>query len=410
MGLSKQELVAPATNNFTGFVAKNVLAEEALTEWKRILSYWHKYAPDYQRGGFHGRVDYDNKPVLDAPRSAILYGRILWTFSKAYRQFHKRKYLLMAERAYNYLNMYFKDAQYGGVYWSVTADGKPLDTRKHLYSNAFVIYGLSEYYAATRFPPALDLAIDVFHLIDKYGYDNQKGGYFEGFGQQWETIDDMILTKQPYNKSQNTHLHIIEAFTNLFQIWPDSLLRTRVTHLIDMFLENLISKDAHQLRLFFDRNWQPKDPIISYGHDIEASWLLWETAEILGDATRSEKIKTKCLQMAEAACTGLGNDGALNYEYDPATHHLNTDRSWWVLTEQLVGFINAYQLSHQAHYLEKAQQSWDYIKKYFLDYEMGEWYSTVKPDFTPVKADKISFWKCPYHNSRACYETWHRLR
>ncbi|MEZ4904437.1 MAG: AGE family epimerase/isomerase [Spirosomataceae bacterium] len=387
-----------------------LLAIETLTEWKRILAYWEKYTIDKERGGFHGRLNYENQPILDAPRSIILTSRILWTFSLAYRYFGRRKYLILADRAYHYLYNHFRDTKNGGVYWSVTANGTPLETRKQLYGHAFAIYGLSEYYAASKFKPALDFAQELFQVVDKHGYDAQRGGYYEAFGTQWETVDDLILSKMPWNKSQNTHLHIIEAFTNLYRVWPDVLLRERVVHLTHLFLEKLVSPTTYRLRLFFDENWRPKDETISYGHDIECSWLLWETAEVLKDHALADKVKVLCIKMAEAACTGLGQDGALDYEFDPVTNHRNQERSWWVLAEQLVGFLNAYQMTGEVHYRQKAERSWDFVKKYVLDKQKGEWFGTVKPDLTPVKNDKIHFWKAPYHNSRACYEVVRRLK
>ena len=386
------------------------LTTETFQEWHQIVAYWEKYTPDYERGGFHGRIDYQNQPVRDAPRSAILYGRLLWTFSLAYQHLHKPNYLTLAERAFDYLEKYFFDPQHDGVYWSVTAEGAPLDTRKQLYAQAFVLYGLSQYYAASKNPTALSLAQRLFKLMDKHGYDAQNGGYVEGFDRQWQPTDDMILTKMPYCKSQNAHLHIIEAFTNLYKVWPDPTLKQRLVHLLTMFEEKLVSTETHRLRLFFDRQWQPKDETISYGHDIECSWLLWETAELVADPTQKARIKTLCVKMAEAACAGLGPDGALDYEFEPSTQHCNRDRSWWVLAEQMVGFLNAYQLTRKVHYLEKTQKSWDFIKNHFIDTAHGEWHVTVKPDLTPVLASKADFWKCPYHNSRACYEVWHRLK
>ncbi|MFN4146267.1 MAG: AGE family epimerase/isomerase [Runella sp.] len=385
------------------------LARETLAEWKRILAYWEKYTPDYRRGGFHGRITYENVPVHDAPRSAILMSRILWTFSSAYRYFKKARYLKQAERAYSYLYNHFRDSKNGGIYWSVTAEGAPLDTRKQLYAHAFVVYGLSEYYAASQFEPALEWAKYLFKTMDDHAYDPQFGGYFEAFAPDWTATDDFILSKAPYNKSQNTHLHIIEAYTNLLRVWPNTLLRERVGHLLDMFSTRLVSLQTHRLRLFFDETWRPKDETISYGHDIEASWLLWETAEVLHDTTRIENIKKMCIKMVEAATVGLGEDGALDYEYDPTNRHTNRDRSWWVLAEQMVGFYNAYQLTGEVHFRQKAEKSWEFIKKYFIDVEKGEWYATVTPDLIPQKGDKVHFWKCPYHNSRACYEMVRRL-
>ncbi|GAB2793742.1 cellobiose 2-epimerase [Rhabdobacter roseus] len=378
-------------------------------ELLRILDYWETYAPDTQRGGFHGRVSYENKPVPDAPRSVVVTARILWTFSMANRLLHKRRYLAHAQSAYNYLERYFLDRGQGGVYWSVTADGQPLDARKQIYGQSFAIYGLSEYYRATKYPPALALAKGLFEKIEKHAYDPERQGYLEAFAPDWSETDDLILSKKPWVKSMNTHLHLIEAYTNLYRVWPTDLLRQRITSMLDAILTHIVRADSHRMQLFFTKNWEPKDDIISYGHDIEASWLLYETAEVLHDPTLLARLRERAVRMAEAAATGLGADGALHYEYDPATQHTNTDRSWWVLAEQMVGFYNAYQLSGQAHFRDKAEGTWRYIQEKFVDNEKGEWYGTVKEDGTPLKNDKIHFWKGPYHNARACAEMWHRL-
>ena len=386
-----------------------VFKRETERELFNILKYWEKHAPDPVRGGFYGAVSNDGVPNPSAPRSVVVTSRILWTFSMAYRHAGRHRHLALAERAYHYLNQHFRDAQNGGVYWSVSANGAPLETRKLLYGHSFAIFGLSEYYAVSRFEPALDWAIELFQTIDKHGFDPEKGGYLEAFGQNWNEIDDYLLSKKPYNKTQNTHLHLLEAFTNLYRVWPDALLRKRLENMVDMFMTHLIRPKSHQLLLFMDQNWQPSNESVSFGHDIEASWLLWETAEVLKDEKLSERIKGTCLKMADAALLGLGTDGALDYELDPATNHRNTERSWWVLAEQMVGFMNAYQLGGQPHFLEKSWKSWLYIKKYLIDSEKGEWHGTVKADGTIVKGDKIHFWKGPYHSGRACFEIVRRL-
>jgi cellobiose epimerase len=382
---------------------------EVREELKRILQYWETYTVDNQRGGFYGRVTFENKPVADAPRAVVITSRILWTFSMAYRQFRHHRHLAMADRAYHYLQNHFRDTLHGGVYWSVTANGEPLETRKQLYGNAFAIYGLSEYYAASRFKPALEFAKELFQVIDKHGFDPQYGGYWEAFARDWQPIDDMILTKSPYGKTMNTHLHLLEAFTNLYRVWPDSTLRQRLENMMDVFLTRIINPETHHLRLFMTKDWQSKDEVISYGHDIEASWLLYETAEVLRDEKLMKRVADISIKMAEATVAGLGTDGALNYEYDPATKNLNTERSWWVLAEQMVGFLNAFQLTKAPHFLDKAEQSWKFIKAFQRDATGGEWHIAVKADHEIPKNDKVTFWKCPYHNARACQETMRRL-
>ncbi len=383
---------------------------ELSQELIRILDYWQKYTPDYQNGGFYGVVRYDNSPDPAAPRSVVVTSRILWTFSMAYRLFKNKKYLSLAERAEHYLFTHFRDEKYGGVYWSVTAKGEPLETRKQLYGNAFAIYGLSEYYAATKSKPALDFAKAIFEKIDSQGFDKEQGGYFECFARDWSATEDYILSKSPYSKSMNTHLHLLEAFTNLYRVWPDTKLKARTQNVLDMMLDNVIDLQTNRERLFFDINWKPKDYTISYGHDIEASWLIYETAEALSDEKLKNRVGERAIKMANAVCDGLANDGMLNYEFDPVTKHLNTDRSWWVVAEQMVGFMNAYELTKEAHFWEKTLKTWDFIKTKQRDMANGEWHATIKADGTVEKGDKVHFWKGPYHHSRACCEMLRRLR
>ncbi|HEV7348592.1 AGE family epimerase/isomerase [Telluribacter sp.] len=382
-------------------------------ELVNILDYWEKYTPD-GRGGFHGRVNNDNQPVPDAPRSVVVTSRILWTYAMANQYLHKPKYLTLAKNAYQYLTTYFTDKQEGGVYWSVKADGTPLDTKKQIYGQAFAIYGLSEYYLASNHAPALAEARKLYELVEKHSFDPQNGGYREAFARDWGPTDDYILSKAPWNKSMNTHLHLIEAYTNLYRAWPDARLKEQIKGMMDQILNHIVSDKTHRMRLFFNTNWQTKDEIISYGHDIEASWLLYETAEVLHDEPLTARVRDRTIKMAEAAATGLGKDGALHYEYDPATKHTQYNRSWWVAAEQLVGFYNAYQLTRQEHFRDKAKKSWDYIQASFIDKEKGEWHTTVTYDETsgkgaPVKGDKVHFWKGPYHNARACAEMWRRM-
>lgn len=379
------------------------------SELRNILDYWEKYGPDTKYGGFNGRVNYENEAQPEAARSVVLNGRILWTFAMAHRIFKEAKYLTLADRAYQQIVRYFFDTEHGGVYWSVNANGTPADTKKQIYGNAFAMYGLSEYYRVTNYPPALKKAQELLEVIEKHAFDPVNGGYREAFNRDWTATDDYILSKGPWIKSMNTHLHLVEAYTNLYSVWPDKKLKTQTTNMLLAIQDHIVNPATSSMRLFFDETWKPKEDIISYGHDIEASWLLFETAEILHDEKLIERSKQISIKMAEAATHGLAKDGALNYEYNPDTKHLNTERSWWVLAEQMVGFYNAYQLTRKDDFKTKSENSWKYITEHFIDNSQGEWYGSVKEDGTPVKGDKINFWKCPYHNSRACAEMWRRL-
>ena len=212
----------------------------------------------------------------------------------------------MADRAFTYLSTHFFDNQYGGVYWSINADGTPLATTKQIYGQAFALYGLSEYYRIAQSEKALNLAKDLFAYIEKHAFDPQEGGYYEAVGREGQPIEDYILSKAPYIKSMNTHLHLIEAYTNLYIVWPDPVLKQRIKGMLGAIFGHIVGDKTHRMRLFFTKNWTPKDYIISYGHDIEASWLLYETAEVLHDEEVLDWARNRCIAMAKAAATGLG--------------------------------------------------------------------------------------------------------
>ncbi len=387
----------------------NAFRREVHDEYFRILDYWKKYAIDTQNGGFYGRVDFNNQPITDAPKAIVINSRILWTYSIAYIYFKNPEYLTIAQRAFYYIQNHFIDKKSGGVYWSVNAKGEPIETKKQIYGHAFAIYGLSEYYRATKQKPALDLAIQIYQVIEKYAFEPIHKGYIEAFERDWSQTTEYILCRGESRKSMNTHLHLLEAFTNLYRIWKDEKFKGQFKDMIEVMLNRIIDQKTARMNLFFKENWERTSESISYGHDIEASWLIVEAAEVLGDKAIIKKTKEVALNMAKAACDGLGTDNGMNYEYESAKNHLNNERSWWVMAEAVVGFFNAYQLTGKSHFLEKSINSWEFIKKHLIDYQNGEWYGGVKPDGTKVGKDKITFWKCPYHNSRMCLEIWHRI-
>ncbi|MBP1640845.1 MAG: bfce [Bacteroidetes bacterium] len=373
---------------------------------QNILPFWITRTIDRQNGGFIGRISGDGIRYPDTPKGAILNARILWTFSAAYRLFEKPEYLETAIRAKEYLLSAFWDKQHGGVFWQLAADGTPLDTKKQIYAQGFAIYGLSEYARATGDAEALEKAIELYHLIEKYSLDNELNGYLEAFTGEWHEIADMRLSEKDANekKTMNTHLHILEPYTNLYRVWPTLELKSSLKNLIELFLDKILAPSGH-LQLFFDEKWINKKSILSYGHDIEASWLLYEAAVVLGEADLTERVIAVIPSIVEAASEGLQSDGSLIYETDPATGDVDSDRHWWVQAEAVVGFWYAYKLFGKEEYRIKAENCWTYIKNNLVDSVHGEWYWSIKADGS-VNAmdDKAGFWKCPYHNGRMCME------
>jgi len=242
-----------------------------------------------------------------------------------------------------------------------------------------------------------------------YVHDPANGGYIEAFERDWKNTDDYILSKGESRKSMNTHLHLLEAFTNLYRVWKNESSAFHLRHTINLMLDHIIDPATYRMTLFFKENWQHLSTIISYGHDIEASWLLWEASEVLGDKTLMNKCKTVSIQMARGSTSGLAENGAINYEFDPVTKREDNSKQWWPEAEAMVGYFNAYQLTGKINFLDKSEKVWAFIKEHLIDYKNGEWFGAVDENNKVIADDKITFWKCPYHNSRACMEIWRRL-
>ncbi|KRE45004.1 AGE family epimerase/isomerase [Paenibacillus sp. Soil522] len=377
-----------------------------------ILSFWMEHTLDEKNGGFHGFISRDLTVNQSAGKSLVLNTRILWTFASAYRITGNEPYLKIAERAYQYVNKHFTDQQYGGLYWMVDAAGKPAETKKQVYGQAFAIYAFSEYYRATGNEAALQQAVELFHTLERYSYDQEYKGYFEALTRDWQETGDNSLSEKDLNekKSMNTHLHVMEGYTNLYRVWKSDELHAKLKELIEITIKHIINEDNAHFILFFDEQWNRKSEHISYGHDIEGSWLLVEAAEVLGDETLLALAKAIAIRMAEATLNeGVDGDGGLFNEAGPEGL-IDTDKDWWPQAEAVVGFYNAYQLTGDEKYREAAVRSWQFIESFIIDKEHGEWHWSVKRDGSPSdNIEKVSPWKCPYHNGRACFEMIGRL-
>jgi cellobiose epimerase len=385
--------------------------KELQQELENILKYWMNYAPDNDYGGFYGKIDADNNIFKDAEKGVVLNARILWAFSAAYNHTKKEEYLIFAKRAYHYILDHFIDKRYGGVFWSVDHKGEVSNNRKQIYGLAFCLYAFSEYYKAAHEDSVADHAIELFKTIEKHSYDEKQKGYFEAFMHNWKPIEDLRLSAKDENfaKTMNTNLHVLEAYTNLYSIWQDSFLGMQIENLLEVFAHHFIDSKTHHLILFFDENWVGRSDLISYGHEIEAAWLLQYAAEIISHNGWMIAMKSQALKITEAASEGWEYDGGLRYEKE---HELyNNEKHWWVQAEAMVGYFNAFQISQQKRYFEQSLKSWEFVKKYIRDKKNGEWFWGVNEDNSVMtNQDKIGFWKCPYHNTRACIEIIDRIK
>ena len=401
-----------------------------------ILRFWLDKMQDQEHGGFYGRIDGTGILHPEAEKGAILNARILWSFSAAYRVLGNQEYLEAATRAKDYIIEHFIDPEYGGVYWSVDYQGNPLDTKKQFYAIGFAIYGLTEYARASDDREALDYALQLFDCIEEHAFDREHNGYIEAMTRDWKPIADMRLSELDANfpKSQNTHLHIIEPYTNLLRCLKElqakescdyvpaigSVLPVGISvpietilcvegalrNLIDIFTDKILNPETHHLDLFFEMDWtRGAGHLESYGHDIECSWLMHEAALVLGDQKVLDKVEKVVREVAKASEKGLRPDGSMIHEANLDTGHVDDDLHWWVQAENVVGWYNLYQHFGDEDALKKAVRCWHYIKDNLIDYKNGEWFWSCHPDGSlNTVDDKAGFWKCPYHNSRMCLE------
>jgi mannobiose 2-epimerase len=385
--------------------------KELEAELNNIIKYWSTHMLDAVHGGFLGKIANDNTADEFADKGAVLNARILWSFSAAYN-LNNSYDLALADRTYNYIAGHFIDSDFGGVYWTVDYQGKPKDTKKQVYAVAFTIYALSEYFMARGYDVVKDHAIALYRDLVKYSYDAEQGGYFEAFNREWQELNDLRLRDKDTNekKTMNTHLHILEAFTNLYRIWPDEELKDRIIALMRDFTGYIVDAETARMILFFDENWNRKSDMISYGHDIEASWLLQEAAEAIYEPELLKEIKGLAVKMAEAALDGLDPDGSLWYEQEPAKGHTIKEKHWWVQAEAMVGFYNAWQVSQDPKFLDASLNTWNFVQGHILDKQHGEWFWGITEQGNLMEnSDKAGLWKCPYHNSRACIELIRRI-
>ncbi len=381
-------------------------------EWREnIAPFWSTHAVDETHGGFRGFVANDLTIDETAEKGVILNARILWTFSRAHVIYRDDAYLRIAERAFAYLVERFLDTENGGVYWTVDHTGAPADTKKRTYAQAFALYALSEFHMATGSVEAIDRAFELFEVIEDRCADHEHGGYFETFERDWTVAGDQRLSEVDMDekKSMNAHLHVLEAYTTLARAQANSRVRERLRAVVDLFLAHVVAPSGAHLRMFFDERWASRSDVVSFGHDVEASWLLCEAAEVLGDAELTSRVRDVALRMAGAVLdAGIDGDGGLLYEADE-TGIIVDDKDWWPQTEAVVGFLNAYQLGGDERFLTAVLRAWEFVDRHVVDKTNGEWFWRVSRDGTPaLDMPKVSLWKCPYHNGRMCFETIYR--
>lgn len=375
-----------------------------------IIPFWERLK-DEENGGYYGYLDYDLKLDKKAEKGCILNSRITWFFANAYTVLGEKELLDYAKHGYEFMKHHCIDWEKGGVFWSLDYEGHPKDTTKHTYNQAFSIYALSSYYEASGDKEALQIAKELFQLIEEKCTDEQ--GYLESFNRSFEPEKNDKLSENGViaEKTMNTLLHVFEAYTELYRVSKDKQVKERLEWILDIFAAKVYNPVLHRQEVFFDKDYHSLIDLHSYGHDIETAWLIDRGVEILGEA-KYEARMTPVTKILTSEIYQKAFDGhSLAAECEAGVVLKN--RIWWVQAEAVVGFLNGYQKdSTHTEYLEAAKAQWKFIKEYVMDKRKGsEWYWEVNPDGTPIENRPIvEPWKCPYHNGRMCLEVIKRAK
>lgn len=374
---------------------------------ERILPFWLNLL-DIEYGGSYGKVDSNLQVHKKCSKGGVVSARHLWGYSNAYLTLKDEKYLLAAEHSYKFLTEHLIDRKNGGIYWEVEYDGTTLIDTKHIYAQSFAIYGLSEYYQISQNEEALELAKNIYQLIEEKCYTEKLDGYFEEFTVNWECKDNTLIdgTKGAVFTT-NSHLHLLEAYTNLYRVWKDEVLLSRIEHLLDIFITKIYHHKEYYCQVVFDKYWNPLKDTYSYGHDIETSWLLTETLEIT-ELTRPDVTKMNIQIAYRVASEGIDRDGSIYHEIENKL--VNKKRVWWAQAEAIVGFYNAYQLTNDDKFFRCSENTWKYIQENFNDVrENSEWFARINKDGEIILGNIADNWKGFYHNARMYSEMMKRL-
>ena len=378
---------------------------------QRIIPFWMNLRDD-EHGGYYGYMDFDLNVDKTYEKGCILNSRILWFFSNAYLTLKDEKLLKEADHAYQFMRECCEDTEHGGVYWSVAYDGTVADTTKHTYNQAFAIYALSSYYDASGCKEALAFAQKLFHMIETTCMDSY--GYLESFTKEWEPEDNDKLSENGLlaDKTMNTLLHVLEAYTELYRVAPSEEVGAALRKILIVFKEKVYNQSTHRLEVFFDEKMNTISDLYSYGHDIEAAWLLDRACDILGKEEITEQTKQYTTEIsAEVYKEALDQEGHVSMNNECFKGEVDTTKVWWVQAEAMVGFYNCYQKTGEERYQKISEDLWEYIKKYMIDKREGaEWFWCLDRTGEPFRQKPVvEPWKCPYHNGRACMEMMRRI-
>lgn len=380
------------------------MLNEIITEFKyHVIPFWENMKDD-QYGGFYGMLNYDLSLNENAEKGCILNSRILWFFSNAYLRFDNKEYLDYAKHAYDFLKDRCIDKKNGGVYWSLEYDGKVKDDNKHTYNQAFAIYALSSFYEATCDERALELAMNLYKLIETKCKDDK--GYLECFTVDFIPAGNDKLSENGVEakRTMNTLLHVLESYTELYKVSKIEEVKKNIESILDIFADNVYDDNQKKLKVFFDEEYKSLIDLYSYGHDIEAAWLIDRAIEVI-DSKKYGEIFTPITRSLREHIYEEAFDGS-SLATEKCKGVVEENRVWWVQAEAIVGFYSGYEEDNSNIKFKKAIKAiWEYIKNYLIDKRIGsEWFWETDLLGNPVNKPIVEPWKCPYHTGRMCFE------
>jgi cellobiose epimerase len=390
---------------------------------KGVLDAWYPRLVDRKYGGFGPHVKFDFAFEDKNNKFLIFQTRMTWVAAEVVRRYPARRaeFLPYLRHGLDFLSRVMWDKEAGGFFWDLEQDGKPRTTEKHAYGMAFGIYACAAASRATSDRSALELSMRAFKWLDDHGYDAKNGGYYEAFTREGRPIlegteghdNDSIGTVYG-RKSMNTHIHVLEALTELYLVGRDALVKKRLDEVFHLVRDRIAAEDGY-LALYFSPDWQPIASEDSYGHDIETAYLLLEAADALGLAgdAGTERLARRLVDRA----ISHGMDEARGGFFEagpPGARADKLEKGWWTQAEGL----NALLLMHERHgqetgrYWEAFTRQWAFIDRFVADKKYGDWYSAVTAEGENAHPDwgKGGEWKDPYHQARALMETSERLR
>lgn len=382
----------------------SILKERAENHLRNIiLPFWENLKDD-EFGGYYGYVDFDLTVDKKAVKGCILNSRILWFFSNAYLTLKDEKILPYAKHAYEFMIKYCFDKENGGIYWSLNYDGTPCDTTKHTYNQAFAIYALSSYYAATGDKDALSRAESLYEIIESKMKDDL--GYLEAFTIDFKPESNEKLSENGVmaEKTMNTLLHVFEAYTECVRVSGHEGMKKQLYFMLDVIVNKIFNPELNRQEVFFDREYNTLIDLHSYGHDIESAWLVDRCLDVLDDNDIRKIVEPVTRALTEKIYSRAYKDHSLLNECEKGVDDVR--RIWWVQAEAVVGFYNGYQRTGEEKYKEAALDIYNFIEDKLLDKrESSEWFWCLDGDFLPTsKQPIVEPWKCPYHNGRMCFE------